>query len=157
MCVCFVWFLFPLLFWTGFDLETVKSNIRILFENAVRKRLMTHRRIGCLLSGKWQESRFLCLLSLSPIIYQLEESMLAALLWCTWSDLNLHYFCDQVFQSASTLQVLGFSGLLWDGMSCWDTDCFWPRKIYNTVNWKITQYDLKRVRFMLRLAYENKM
>ncbi|XP_076851474.1 asparagine synthetase [glutamine-hydrolyzing] [Brachyhypopomus gauderio] len=36
---------------TGFTLETVKSNIRILFENAVRKRLMAHRRIGCLLSG----------------------------------------------------------------------------------------------------------
>ncbi|XP_006636235.1 asparagine synthetase [glutamine-hydrolyzing] [Lepisosteus oculatus] len=35
----------------GFDLETVKNNIRILFENAVRKRLMAHRRIGCLLSG----------------------------------------------------------------------------------------------------------
>ncbi|KAK2887199.1 hypothetical protein Q8A67_015427 [Cirrhinus molitorella] len=36
---------------TGFELETVKSNIRILFEDAVKKRLMTHRRIGCLLSG----------------------------------------------------------------------------------------------------------
>ncbi|XP_059375297.1 asparagine synthetase [glutamine-hydrolyzing]-like [Carassius carassius] len=36
---------------TGFELETVKSNIRILFENAVKKRLMAHRRIGCLLSG----------------------------------------------------------------------------------------------------------
>ncbi|XP_036421689.1 asparagine synthetase [glutamine-hydrolyzing]-like [Colossoma macropomum] len=36
---------------TGFALETVKSNIRLLFENAVRKRLMAHRRIGCLLSG----------------------------------------------------------------------------------------------------------
>ncbi|XP_056110231.1 asparagine synthetase [glutamine-hydrolyzing] [Rhinichthys klamathensis goyatoka] len=35
---------------SGFELETVKSNIRILFENAVKKRLMTHRRIGCLLS-----------------------------------------------------------------------------------------------------------
>ncbi|KAM4539290.1 asparagine synthetase [glutamine-hydrolyzing] [Odontesthes bonariensis] len=35
----------------GFDEETVKSNIRTLFENAVRKRLMAHRRIGCLLSG----------------------------------------------------------------------------------------------------------
>ncbi|KAL4629665.1 asparagine synthetase glutamine-hydrolyzing isoform X1 [Arapaima gigas] len=35
----------------GFDLETVKSNIRVLFENAVQKRLMAHRRIGCLLSG----------------------------------------------------------------------------------------------------------
>lgn len=35
----------------GFALDTVKSNIRILFENAVRKRLMAHRRIGCLLSG----------------------------------------------------------------------------------------------------------
>ncbi|KAM9306173.1 asparagine synthetase [glutamine-hydrolyzing] isoform 1-T3 [Pholidichthys leucotaenia] len=31
--------------------EAVKSNIRMLFENAVRKRLMAHRRIGCLLSG----------------------------------------------------------------------------------------------------------
>lgn len=37
---------------TGFDEETVKNNIRTLFENAVRKRLMAQRRIGCLLSGK---------------------------------------------------------------------------------------------------------
>ncbi|XP_059206258.1 asparagine synthetase [glutamine-hydrolyzing] [Centropristis striata] len=36
---------------TSCDEETVKSNIRTLFENAVRKRLMAHRRIGCLLSG----------------------------------------------------------------------------------------------------------
>ncbi|XP_010785423.1 asparagine synthetase [glutamine-hydrolyzing]-like, partial [Notothenia coriiceps] len=36
---------------SGFDEETVKSNIRTLFENAVRKRLMAQRRIGCLLSG----------------------------------------------------------------------------------------------------------
>ncbi|XP_072303439.1 asparagine synthetase [glutamine-hydrolyzing] [Eucyclogobius newberryi] len=36
---------------TGFDEETVKRNIRALFESAVRKRLMSHRRIGCLLSG----------------------------------------------------------------------------------------------------------
>uniref|UniRef100_A0A1A7W7L2 Asparagine synthetase [glutamine-hydrolyzing] n=1 Tax=Iconisemion striatum TaxID=60296 RepID=A0A1A7W7L2_9TELE len=36
---------------TGVDKETVKSNIRHLFENAVKKRLMAHRRIGCLLSG----------------------------------------------------------------------------------------------------------
>ncbi|XP_044027665.1 asparagine synthetase [glutamine-hydrolyzing] [Siniperca chuatsi] len=36
---------------TTFDEETVKINIRNLFENAVRKRLMAHRRIGCLLSG----------------------------------------------------------------------------------------------------------
>ncbi|XP_031413719.1 asparagine synthetase [glutamine-hydrolyzing]-like [Clupea harengus] len=36
---------------SGFQLETVKSNIRTLFENAVKKRLMAHRRIGCLLSG----------------------------------------------------------------------------------------------------------
>lgn len=36
---------------TSFDEETVKSNIRALFENAVRKRLMSNRRIGCLLSG----------------------------------------------------------------------------------------------------------
>uniref|UniRef100_UPI0037E90474 asparagine synthetase [glutamine-hydrolyzing] n=1 Tax=Semicossyphus pulcher TaxID=241346 RepID=UPI0037E90474 len=36
---------------TSFDEEKVKSNIRMLFENAVRKRLMSHRRIGCLLSG----------------------------------------------------------------------------------------------------------
>ncbi|KAI3358765.1 hypothetical protein L3Q82_014729 [Scortum barcoo] len=34
-----------------FDEETVKMNIRSLFENAVKKRLMAHRRIGCLLSG----------------------------------------------------------------------------------------------------------
>uniref|UniRef100_A0A3Q1H5K7 Asparagine synthetase [glutamine-hydrolyzing] n=1 Tax=Acanthochromis polyacanthus TaxID=80966 RepID=A0A3Q1H5K7_9TELE len=36
---------------TSFDEEIVKGNIRTLFENAVRKRLMSHRRIGCLLSG----------------------------------------------------------------------------------------------------------
>ena len=36
---------------SGFQLEMVKSNIRTLFENAVKKRLMAHRRIGCLLSG----------------------------------------------------------------------------------------------------------
>ncbi|XP_047238820.1 asparagine synthetase [glutamine-hydrolyzing] isoform X2 [Girardinichthys multiradiatus] len=36
---------------SGVDKETVKRNIRSLFENAVRKRLMAHRRIGCLLSG----------------------------------------------------------------------------------------------------------
>uniref|UniRef100_UPI0025AE7ABA asparagine synthetase [glutamine-hydrolyzing] n=1 Tax=Doryrhamphus excisus TaxID=161450 RepID=UPI0025AE7ABA len=36
---------------TSFDEETVKANIRTLFENAVRKRLMAKRRIGCLLSG----------------------------------------------------------------------------------------------------------
>lgn len=30
----------------------MKANIKTLFENAVRKRLMAHRRIGCLLSGK---------------------------------------------------------------------------------------------------------
>ncbi|XP_066531082.1 asparagine synthetase [glutamine-hydrolyzing]-like [Hoplias malabaricus] len=35
----------------GFAPETVRTNIRILFENAVKKRLMSHRRIGCLLSG----------------------------------------------------------------------------------------------------------
>ncbi|XP_066514794.1 asparagine synthetase [glutamine-hydrolyzing]-like isoform X2 [Hoplias malabaricus] len=35
----------------GFDPQTVKSNIRILFENAVRKQQMGQRRIGCLLSG----------------------------------------------------------------------------------------------------------
>ncbi|XP_054620014.1 asparagine synthetase [glutamine-hydrolyzing] isoform X2 [Dunckerocampus dactyliophorus] len=36
---------------TSFDEEIVKGNIRTLFENAVRKRLMADRRIGCLLSG----------------------------------------------------------------------------------------------------------
>lgn len=36
----------------GLDEETVKANIRTLFENAVRKRLMAQRRIGCLLSGR---------------------------------------------------------------------------------------------------------
>lgn len=36
----------------GFEIETVKSNLRILFDNAIKKRLMTDRRIGCLLSGE---------------------------------------------------------------------------------------------------------
>lgn len=52
----------------GFEIETVKSNLRILFDNAVRKRLMTDRRIACLLSGEgdqrglpaWEETVSLC-------------------------------------------------------------------------------------------------
>lgn len=36
----------------GFEMETVKSNLRVLFDNAIKKRLMTDRRIGCLLSGE---------------------------------------------------------------------------------------------------------
>ncbi|XP_028316629.1 asparagine synthetase [glutamine-hydrolyzing] isoform X2 [Gouania willdenowi] len=36
---------------TSFNEKMVKSNIKALFENAVKKRLMAHRRIGCLLSG----------------------------------------------------------------------------------------------------------
>ncbi|KAK2495445.1 hypothetical protein MC885_020763 [Smutsia gigantea] len=35
----------------GFEMETVKSNLRVLFDNAIKKHLMTDRRIGCLLSG----------------------------------------------------------------------------------------------------------
>ncbi|XP_032895123.1 asparagine synthetase [glutamine-hydrolyzing]-like [Amblyraja radiata] len=34
-----------------FDLEIVKKNIQLLLQNAVNKRLMSQRRIGCLLSG----------------------------------------------------------------------------------------------------------
>ncbi|KAB0397048.1 hypothetical protein E2I00_018249 [Balaenoptera physalus] len=33
------------------SIETVKNNLRILFDNAIKKRLMMDRRIGCLLSG----------------------------------------------------------------------------------------------------------
>ncbi|XP_076157219.1 asparagine synthetase [glutamine-hydrolyzing] [Alosa pseudoharengus] len=36
---------------SGFQMDVVKRNIRTLFESAVKKRLMAHRRIGCLLSG----------------------------------------------------------------------------------------------------------
>ncbi|NWY10044.1 ASNS synthetase, partial [Aphelocoma coerulescens] len=57
----------------GFDLETVKSNIRILFENAVRKRLMAHRRIGCLLSGG------------------LDSSLVAAVLLKLMKEINVNY------------------------------------------------------------------
>ncbi|XP_017931331.1 asparagine synthetase [glutamine-hydrolyzing] [Manacus vitellinus] len=57
----------------GFDLETVKSNIRILFENAVRKRLMAHRRIGCLLSGG------------------LDSSLVAAVLLKLMKEINISY------------------------------------------------------------------
>ncbi|XP_068862985.1 asparagine synthetase [glutamine-hydrolyzing] [Aphelocoma coerulescens] len=58
---------------SGFDLETVKSNIRILFENAVRKRLMAHRRIGCLLSGG------------------LDSSLVAAVLLKLMKEININY------------------------------------------------------------------
>ncbi|KAM4792248.1 asparagine synthetase [glutamine-hydrolyzing] isoform 1-T2 [Cyanocitta cristata] len=58
---------------SGFDLETVKSNIRILFENAVRKRLMAHRRIGCLLSGG------------------LDSSLVAAVLLKLMKEINVNY------------------------------------------------------------------
>ncbi|NWQ65138.1 ASNS synthetase, partial [Neopipo cinnamomea] len=57
----------------GFDLETVKSNIRILFENAVRKRLMAHRRIGCLLSGG------------------LDSSLVAAVLLKLMKEIDINY------------------------------------------------------------------
>ncbi|NXC72683.1 ASNS synthetase, partial [Anhinga anhinga] len=57
----------------SFDLETVKSNIRILFENAVRKRLMAHRRIGCLLSGG------------------LDSSLVAAVLLKLMKEININY------------------------------------------------------------------
>ncbi|XP_036070113.1 asparagine synthetase [glutamine-hydrolyzing] [Oryzias melastigma] len=46
----------------GLDEETVKSNIRSLLENGVRKRLMAHRRIGCLLSGGLDSSLIAALL-----------------------------------------------------------------------------------------------
>ena len=36
----------------GLETETMKSNLQILFNNAIKKRLMTDRRIGCLLSGE---------------------------------------------------------------------------------------------------------
>ena len=35
----------------GFEIETVKNNLRILFDNAIKKHLIMDRRIGCLLSG----------------------------------------------------------------------------------------------------------
>ncbi|XP_043824826.1 asparagine synthetase [glutamine-hydrolyzing] isoform X1 [Dromiciops gliroides] len=54
---------------SGFDLETVKSNIRLLFDHAVRKRLMTDRRIGCLLSGGLDSS-----LVAATLLKQLKEA-----------------------------------------------------------------------------------
>ncbi|MEE6466478.1 hypothetical protein FKM82_006969 [Ascaphus truei] len=56
-----------------FDCETVKRNICLLFENAVKKRLMAHRRIGCLLSGG------------------LDSSLVAATLLKLMKELNLPY------------------------------------------------------------------
>ncbi|XP_058534194.1 asparagine synthetase [glutamine-hydrolyzing] [Ochotona princeps] len=53
----------------GFEIETVKSNLRILFDNAVRKRLMTDRRIGCLLSGGLDSS-----LVAATLLKQLKEA-----------------------------------------------------------------------------------
>ncbi|KAG8519879.1 Asparagine synthetase [glutamine-hydrolyzing] [Galemys pyrenaicus] len=53
----------------GFELETVKSNLRILFDNAVKKRLMTDRRIGCLLSGGLDSS-----LVAATLLKQLKEA-----------------------------------------------------------------------------------
>ncbi|XP_078198852.1 asparagine synthetase [glutamine-hydrolyzing] isoform X2 [Callithrix jacchus] len=53
----------------GFELETVKNNIRILFNNAVKKRLMTDRRIGCLLSGGLDSS-----LVAATLLKQLKEA-----------------------------------------------------------------------------------
>lgn len=58
---------------SGFELENVKGNIRLLLENAVRKRLMAHRRIGCLLSGG------------------LDSSLVAALLRKLMKEDNLKY------------------------------------------------------------------
>uniref|UniRef100_A0A4W3HMQ5 Asparagine synthetase [glutamine-hydrolyzing] n=1 Tax=Callorhinchus milii TaxID=7868 RepID=A0A4W3HMQ5_CALMI len=44
------------------EMETIKKNIRSLLENAVRKRLMSNRRIGCLLSGGLDSSLIAALL-----------------------------------------------------------------------------------------------
>ncbi|KAM5158327.1 asparagine synthetase [glutamine-hydrolyzing] [Mantella aurantiaca] len=57
----------------GTDREVVKRNICLLFENAVRKRLMAHRRIGCLLSGG------------------LDSSLVAAILRKLMKERNLPY------------------------------------------------------------------
>uniref|UniRef100_A0A667GG61 Asparagine synthetase [glutamine-hydrolyzing] n=1 Tax=Lynx canadensis TaxID=61383 RepID=A0A667GG61_LYNCA len=53
----------------GFELETVKNNLRILFDNAIKKRLMTDRRIGCLLSGGLDSS-----LVAATLLKQLKEA-----------------------------------------------------------------------------------
>uniref|UniRef100_G1U2E5 Asparagine synthetase [glutamine-hydrolyzing] n=1 Tax=Oryctolagus cuniculus TaxID=9986 RepID=G1U2E5_RABIT len=57
------------LLFVGFEIETVKSNLRILFENAIKKRLMTDRRIGCLLSGGLDSS-----LVAASLLRQLKEA-----------------------------------------------------------------------------------
>ncbi|XP_027704675.1 asparagine synthetase [glutamine-hydrolyzing] [Vombatus ursinus] len=54
---------------SGFDLQVVKGNIRLLFDHAVRKRLMTDRRIGCLLSGGLDSS-----LVAATLLKQLKEA-----------------------------------------------------------------------------------
>uniref|UniRef100_A0A8C7BKV2 Asparagine synthetase [glutamine-hydrolyzing] n=1 Tax=Neovison vison TaxID=452646 RepID=A0A8C7BKV2_NEOVI len=53
----------------GFEIETVKNNLRILFDNAIKKRLMTDRRIGCLLSGGLDSS-----LVAATLLKQLKEA-----------------------------------------------------------------------------------
>lgn len=53
----------------GFEIEAVKSNLRILFDNAIKKRLMTDRRIGCLLSGGLDSS-----LVAATLLKQLKEA-----------------------------------------------------------------------------------
>lgn len=53
----------------GFEIETVKNNLRILFNNAIKKRLMTDRRIGCLLSGGLDSS-----LVAASLLKQLKEA-----------------------------------------------------------------------------------
>uniref|UniRef100_T1JD29 Asparagine synthetase [glutamine-hydrolyzing] n=1 Tax=Strigamia maritima TaxID=126957 RepID=T1JD29_STRMM len=48
--------------WSDLEFSTVKDNIRRLLTAAVRKRLMAHRRIGCLLSGGLDSSLVAALL-----------------------------------------------------------------------------------------------
>uniref|UniRef100_F6TDM1 Asparagine synthetase [glutamine-hydrolyzing] n=1 Tax=Equus caballus TaxID=9796 RepID=F6TDM1_HORSE len=102
----------------GFEIETVKSNLRILFDNAIKKRLMTHRRIGCLLSGGLDSSlvaaTLLKQLKAAQVQYPLQTFAIGMEDSPDLLAARKHCPCEQ--RGSCTFSVQGTSFLLWKNL-----------------------------------------